>query len=97
MDFNSFDDWDGEIDYWDLIFRLKYRDYTAIADKKDKIEGDILTVLEQFHVDGRNQLANVLIQPLIELYIDWKAIILTRNDEKTYLIATQRCALISIL
>lgn len=42
VDFNNHDNWNGGIDYWDLVFHLKYRDYTAIAGKKDKIEGDIL-------------------------------------------------------
>ena len=75
VDFNNHDNWNGGIDYWDLVFHLKYRDYTALAGKKDKIEGDILTALDQFHTDGRDRLANVLIQPMIEQYIDWNAIL----------------------
>ena len=75
VNFNSHDNWNGGIDYWDLVFHLKYRDYTAIVGKKDKIEDDILKVLDQFHTDGRDRLAHVLIQPMIEQYIDWNAIL----------------------
>ena len=52
VDLNNHDNWNGGIDYWDLIFHLKYRDYIAIACKKDKIEEDILTALEKFHMNG---------------------------------------------
>lgn len=73
VDFNNHDNWNGGTDYWDLIFRLKYKDYISIADQKDQIESDIMAVLDQFHTDGRNELANVLIQPTLEPYIDWNA------------------------
>ena len=73
VDFNNHDNWNDGIDYWDLIFRLKYKDYKSIADKKDQIENDILTVLDEFHTDGRNGIANVLVQPTLEPYLDWNA------------------------
>ena len=35
VEFNDHDNWNGGIDYWDIVFQLKYRDYTAIASKKE--------------------------------------------------------------
>lgn len=90
VDFNNHDNWDGGIDYWDLVFHLKYRDYTAIAAKKDEIEGEILTALDQFHTDGRDRLANVLIQPMIEQYIDWNAILPATKDSTISLIQEEQ-------
>ena len=79
--FNNHDNWDGGIDYWDLVFHLKYKDYTALEDKKDSIEGDILNAIDRFHTDGQDRLANVLIKPVIEQYIDWNAITPVTKDE----------------
>jgi len=90
VDFNNHDNWDGGIDYWDLVFHLKYRDYNIIADKKDRIEGEIQTVLDQFHTDGRNRLANVMIQPMIEQYIDWNAILPATKESTISLIQEEQ-------
>lgn len=81
VDFNNHDNWNGGIDYWDLVFHLKYKDFTALGDKKSDIEGEILDTLDRFHTDGRDRLANVIIQPMIELYIDWNAVLpVTKED-----------------
>ncbi len=90
VDLNNHDNWNGGIDYWDLVFHLKYRDYTAIAEKKNKIEDDILSVLDQFHTDGRDRLANVLIQPMIEQYIDWNAILPVTKESTILLIQEEQ-------
>ena len=34
FDIVDHDNWDGGIDYWELRFRLKYKDFTALGDKK---------------------------------------------------------------
>lgn len=73
VEFNNHDNWNGGIDFWDVVFQLKYRDYTSIRERKDAVESDLLTVLGQFHTDERNQIANVMIRPLIERFIDWRA------------------------
>ena len=72
VEFNNHDNWNGGIDFWDVVFQLKYRDYTSIRERKDVVESDLLTVLDQFHTDERNQIANVIIRPLIERFIDWQ-------------------------
>lgn len=74
IEYNSHDNWDGGIDYWDVIFQLKAKDYSTL-ENKNKVEGDILNLLESIQTDGRNQIANVKIQPALEQYIDWKAVL----------------------
>lgn len=90
VDFNNHDNWDGGIDYWDLVFHLKYKDYTALGDRKDAIEGEILSALERFHTDGRDRLANVIIQPMIEQYIDWSAILPATKESTIALIQDEQ-------
>lgn len=90
VDFNNHDNWDGGIDYWDVVFRLKYKDYTAIGDRKDAIEVEILSALERFHTDGRDCIANVIVQPMIEQYIDWNAILPATKDSTIALLQEEQ-------
>lgn len=94
--FNNHDNWDGGIDYWDLIFHLKYKDYTAIEDKKDVIEGEIRDALDRFHTDVQDRLAYVLIQPVVELYIDWNAITPITKDELICMIQDEQAMLTEV-
>lgn len=96
VDFNNHDNWNGGIDYWDLVFRLKYQDYKVLGDKKDVIEGEIQEVLGQFHTDGRDRLANVIIQPALEQYIDWNAVLPKTKDSTINLIQEEQKMLIDI-
>ena len=90
LELNSHDNWNGGIDYWDLAFQLKYRDFTALGDKKDTVEGDILAALEQFHTDERERIANVIIRPVIEQYIDWKAVLPVTKESTIQLIQEEQ-------
>lgn len=72
--FNKHDNWNGGIDYWDIVFMLKYRDYTTLGDKKAEFEDELEQFLSDFHRDERNLIANVIIEPIIEQFIDWRAI-----------------------
>lgn len=96
VDLNDHDNWDGGIDYWDLVFHLRYKDYIILGDKKNVVEGDILSVLEQFHTDGRNRIANVIIQPMIEQYIDWNAILPATKESTINLIKVEQKMLIDV-
>ena len=73
VEFNSHDNWDGGVDFWDIVFQLKYRVFKTLGDRKNTIESDLLTVLSQFHTDGSNQIANVIVRPIIERFVDWQA------------------------
>lgn len=78
---NGHDNWNGGIDYWGLVFELKYKDFIALSDK-NSLEGQLLEALNAFHTDESNPIANVLIRPAIEQYIDWNAV-LPDNKEST--------------
>ena len=96
IEFNNHDNWDGGIDYWDIVFQLKYRDFMALGDRKDAIEGDILNVLGQFHTDERDQIANVMIKPIVERFIDWRAILPETKESTIQLIEEEKDILTAI-
>lgn len=98
IELNSHIDWNGGIDYWDLVFRLKTQDYTFLEDddKKNSVEEAILSALEQFHACTRNQIANVLILPAVEDYIDWQAVRPVTKESAIQLISKEREALTNV-
>ena len=67
---NSHDNWNGGTDYWDIVFKLKYKGYTSLSNKSI-VEEKLDNAIESFHTDEFNPIANVLIEPLIERMIDW--------------------------
>ena len=90
VELNNHDNWNGEIDYWDLIFELKYRDYVKIDARKNELETDLTEMLETFHKDDYNPIANVLIQAAIEQYIDWQAVLPETKQSTLSLIAEEQ-------
>jgi len=72
--FNNHDNWNGGIDYWNIVFTLRYDVFTVICNNKSKIEEDIYEAIRQFHFDSFNLIANVLIRPIVERIIDWSGI-----------------------
>lgn len=90
------DSLNGGTDYWDLFFCLKYRDYVGIASKKAEIEKDILSLLKQFHIDERNCITSVTIKPIIERFINWKAILPTTKEDTIRLIQKEQKMLTDI-
>lgn len=48
---NSYDNWNGGIYYWDIVFGLKYREYAALGDKKSVIERILDSAISTFHND----------------------------------------------
>lgn len=89
-DIVNHDNWDGGIDFWELIFQLKYKDFTTLGEKKDTVESDILTALEKFHTDERDRLVSVQIQPVIDQYIDWNAVLPKTKDSTINLIQEEQ-------
>ena len=96
LEFNAHDNWNGGIDYWDVVLLLKYKDFIVIRDKKDVVEGDILQIIEQFHTDERDRIANVIIRPIVEQYIDWKAILPATKESTIWLIQGEQKILTDI-
>lgn len=89
VEHNSFDNWNGGINYWDLVFELKYKDYMTIENRKNEIEGVLQDTIESFHTNERELIANVLIRPAIERYIDWRALLPETKDSTITLIESE--------
>ena len=58
---DSHDNWNGGIDYWTLVFILKYNDYIAVESQKPQIEKDLASIFSSFHSDETNRIANVVL------------------------------------
>ena len=95
VQFNAHDNWNGGIDYWDIVFKLKYRYYTALSDRSE-LERILDETLSSFHKDESNPIANVLIEPIIERQIDWKAVLPNNKSTTLALIQEERNLLLSI-
>ena len=65
------DSWRWGTDYWDLIFYLKYRDFTALGENKEQAEKDIMSALVTFEKGSRDLLSTVSIRPQVEQDMDW--------------------------
>lgn len=96
FDIVDHDNWNGGVDFWELVFQLKYKDFTALGDKKDAVESDIFTALDRFHTDERDRLANVVIQPMIEQYIDWNAVLPMTKEATMQLIQEEQKMLLDV-
>ena len=59
--FDSHDSWNGGIDYWTLVFILKYNDYIAVESQKSQIEKDLASIFSSFHSDETDRIANVVL------------------------------------
>lgn len=96
VELNNHDNWNGGIDYWDIVFQLKYRDYTTIVSKKNEIEAILDNTLSEFHSDDRDFIANVIIKPVIERIIDWQAILPATKETVINLIEQEKALLTEI-
>lgn len=72
---NSYDNWNGGIDYWDIVFAMKYRDFCDLGDRKKEVESALDTAISSFYNDETNQIANVIIEVAVERYVDWASIL----------------------
>lgn len=68
------DNWNGGVDYWEIIFELKYHNYSFVENRKNVIEKALFDVINRFHSDESNPITNVSIRPLIERFVDWQAV-----------------------
>ncbi len=96
VEFCWHDNWDGGINYWNLVFRLKNKDFTAIDDRKEKIESEIYDTLKKFDTDDANKLNNVLIQPRNEDCIDWISILPMTKEQTIALINEEQKLLLDV-
>lgn len=84
------DSWRWGTDYWELVLYLNRGDYTALGDRKDQIERDIMSALVTLQKGSRDLLSTVSIRTAIVQDIDWK-----EDNMLTFRYATEDdCALI---
>lgn len=69
------DSWRWGTDYWELVLYLKRGDYTALGDRKEQAERDIMSALVTFQKGSRDLLSTVSIRPLAEQNIEWKDVL----------------------
>lgn len=89
------DNWDGGIDYCEAVFHLKYRDYLSVESHLKEISEQIASTLDRFHKDEREIITDVLIEPLIEHIIDWKAVLPESKESTIRLIEEERNQLLA--
>lgn len=87
--FSIHDNWNGGIDYWDIIIKLKYTDYYTLTDRSS-LEKKILESVNSFHCDDSNIIANVIIEPLVERIIDWKSVIPDTKESTIKLVLEEK-------
>ena len=89
------DNWNGGIDYYKLVFYIKYSHYSRISLVKSGYEEEIMRAVNIFHNDESSVISHVEISPKIDQFIDWAAIapnetkasvIALINEEKDFLI-----------
>ena len=91
--FDSHDNWNGGIDYWTIVFILKYNDYMAIENQRPQIEEELACILSSFHSDERDKISNVAIKLNIERYVDWNAVLPDTKEDTIRLIEDERALL----
>lgn len=84
------DNWNGGIDYYALVFRLKFQDFLLVESQRDVICNDILKELSRFHNDESGQIVRVEIEPIVERILDWKTIIPEGKESTIKLIQDER-------
>lgn len=72
--YKSYDNWNGGINYYDLVFFLKYEKYYEIFEQKDEYEEVIQNSLNKFYYNESNIIQDVLFLSKIEQFIDWDAL-----------------------
>ena len=69
------DSWRWGTDYWELVLYLKRADYTALGDKKEQLEKDIMSALVTLQKGSRDLLSTVSIRPAVEQDMEWKEVL----------------------
>lgn len=90
VDVNACDNWNGGTTYYDVVFRLKYKEYVALEQRKSELEGLLDKTIERFHTDERSAIANVIILPEVEQLLDWQAVYPITKDDVIQLINQER-------
>ena len=69
------DSWRWGTDYWELVLYLKRGEYTALGDKKEQLEKDIMSALVTLQKGSRDLLSTVSIRQAVEQDIEWEEVL----------------------
>lgn len=96
LEYITTDSWNGERDFYNLLFSLPFEIYTELYPKKEQYEEFILSIIEKIHQDDFEVISAVIFKTKLVQYIDWEALpsenitsLLGKiNKEKDFLIQT---------
>ena len=63
-----------DVNYWEIAFILRYKEYSALKNRFE-IEKKLKTNISIFHTEKNNTISKVVIEPIIERMINWKAVL----------------------
>jgi hypothetical protein len=81
MEWREHDNWNGGIDFYDLLFHLNFTDYSEIYDDKETYQDIIQQALKSFYRDESDVINNVIFIAKIEQFVDWEALEATENKQ----------------
>lgn len=79
MEWRDHDNWNGGIDYYDLVFYLDFDEYCVIYDEKETYQEIMEKSLNSFYNDESNIIRRVVFVAKIESFVDWEALDATEN------------------
>ena len=81
IDWLDHDNWNGGIDYYKLVFHMKYSEFTKIVESKELYEKTIDDSLNSFYNDEREKISKVEIVARIDQFVDWAAVTTKENKD----------------
>jgi hypothetical protein len=81
MEWRDHDNWNGGIDFYDLVFLLNFDDYSQIYDHKETYQDIVLTALQSFYRDETDVIQNVIFAAKIAHFVDWEALDVTETKQ----------------
>jgi hypothetical protein len=90
------DNWNGGIDYWEIVFKMKYHDYFTLENRKDTIEKNLFDVINHIHSDTENPITRISIKLLVERFIDLQSVIPETKESIIQKIEEERKLLMDI-
>lgn len=81
LEWLDYDNWNGGINTYLLLFQLTYTDYFSIFDNKDIYEEIIAKALDSFYSNESEVITNVCIITKIEQFVDWEALEAKENKQ----------------
>lgn len=81
MEWRNHDNWNGEIDFYDLAFHLDFDDYSQIFDQRETYQEIIAIALQSFYHDERDVIQNIIFVAKLSHFVDWTALDATETKQ----------------